>query len=114
MTPYEALKPIMDAGVDSRLGDSIFYARSGAALPGSPNPFGFLTREHPNPALRGLEGGKARWYMKIARGQAVLQGGQPSREDKVTALKLDMVLFRPAVDTMTSDGDYYIVELQNR
>ena len=102
----------MDARVDNHLGDSISYSINGVPLEdeaGNPTVPGFLNLEADGLSMDGITSVPTRWTLKLAK--QYLPAG-PKMQHRVTAAKLDNLIYRPGAFVSSADGAYWLMDLQ--
>lgn len=104
------MKPILDAQVDNRLGDSITYKIDGVPveLDSSSILPAFLTFIGDDGGFDGLSPLQSRWRLKIRKS---LLPVRPAAKHVITAAKLDGP-YRPGANVPADGGDYWLVDLQ--
>lgn len=107
MTLFEQYMPLVNAGVDANLGDSLTYETA----PGVPlaNAIGFVTTSADETVIDGISPLRQRWSLKISK--ALLPAG-PSTEHRFTCAKLGGVIYRPTARVPIDGGDYWLTEIQ--
>lgn len=106
--------PKVNAGVDSRLGDSLVYETAiGVALAPLPagltSVIGFVRNDADEGGYDGISPHRQRWTLKI--GKVYLPDG-PKPEHRLTCARLGGVWYHPGPKTPQQDGDYWLCDLQ--
>ncbi len=101
---------MMDAQVDTGLGDSIIYSIGGQPVTdesGSTTIHGFLIDQNDDGGFDGIKPMQRRWQLKVAKRYVP----QMKLSDRVESPLLDGK-YRPATNNPTSAGHYWIADLQ--
>lgn len=107
MSLFEDLKPMLDAQVDTRLGDSISYKIDNVVVGTATTAFLELLADDGG-SIAGIQPLVHRWRLKIRKSALPVR---PSMKHIVEAAKLDG-RYRPAANNPIDGGDYWIVDLQ--
>lgn len=112
---FAAAAARMDAEVDARLGDSIFYQQGGEPLPDEPiKAFLIFPNQGDDEGAAYDELAARRPRLKVARAQipTVTMNDRIWGGDELTAAQLDNVKWRPTSKKPQVGGRYVIFDLQ--
>lgn len=108
MSLFEDMMPIVNAGVETYLGDSLIYTRKGETDP-IEDCVGFVSNNVDEDATDGIDWIRARWILKINK--RFLPDG-PNRGDRLTCAKLQGVTYQPQSHTPVDAGDSWLFGIQ--